>query len=193
MIEINLLPEELRHKTKGKKTGPGIETKHLLYIVPFIFGVLICAHFYLAVANIIKSQQFRILNNKWQSLESQRSMLESFKKENAVLSQDTSAIQEMVGKRVDWSEKLNKLSLDLPSGVWFNELSISAKDFMLYGSAVSLQKQEMNLIKGFMDNLRNDKSFFKDFNNLDLSSVQRKTVGGYEIVDFIFTGTLKSR
>jgi len=177
MIEINLLPEELKAKPKSKKTGVGLQPKQILSLIPFIFGILICMH----------------LNNKWQKFEPQRKILDGFSKEYALLSEDALASQQFVGQRINWSEKLNNLSLKLPSGVWLNEIIVSQKDFIVRGSVVSLKAEEMNLIKIFIDSLKNNTAFIKDFDSLELGSVQRRTVGGYDIVDFNLAGNLKPR
>lgn len=193
MIEINLLPEELKAKPKAKKFGVGIEIKYFLYLIPFIIGLLICVHIYLAILNITKNSQLRSLNNKWQELQPQRKILEDFNKEYAILSEDAAAIQQLTKQRINWAEKLNKLSVNLPSGIWFNEISISSGNFILQGSVVSLQKEELSLINKLIDSLKNDTAFFKDFGNLELSSVQKKIIGGYDIADFVLQGTLKSK
>jgi len=189
MIEINLLPEEL----KLKRRGVNVQANYFIYAVPLILGILVCMHIFLAVVTINKNSQLRTLNNKWRSLEPQRKVLENFNNEYAIVSEDSKAIQRLTEQRINWAQSLNKLSLDLPSGVWFNELSISYGDFMLSGSVVSLQKEEMGLINKFIYNLKNEPVFFKGFNNLELSSVQRKTIGGYDILDFVLEGILKSK
>jgi hypothetical protein len=51
----------------------------------------------------------------------------------------------------------------------------------------------MNLIKAFMDNLKQENVFIRDFNNLELGTVQRRTIGGYEIADFSLSGTLRQK
>lgn len=191
MIEINLLPEELR--VKAQKTMPGTPPTQILYFIPFIFGLLIIIHIYLVGLFIIKSSQLNALNNRWQNLAPQRKSLEDLRKEYALLSTDVKVIQQLFKQRINWSEKLNNLSLNLPNGIWFNEISISPKDFNLKASVVSLTREEMGLINEFIRNLKNDATFFKDFNNLELSSVQRKVIGGYETIDFILQGTLKSK
>lgn len=192
MIEINLLPPEL--KTKSKITDRvRIESKYIVYLIGLVFAILIATHIYLAAVNIIRSCQFSVLNNKWQRLEPQRKILEGFKQEYRALSEDARIVQQWTQQRINWAEKLNKLSLNLPSGVWFNEVSLSNKEFTLSGSTVSLEKKEMGLINKFLDNLKKDAVFSKDFNNLELSSVEMGTTGGYDIVSFILTGTLKNR
>jgi len=194
MIEINLLPQELKTGPQSKKIGIiGPNPRQVLSIIALIFGILLCIHLYLFAVTIFKSSQFNILNNRWQKFEPQRKTLEGFNKEYALLSEDALASQQLLEQRIAWSGKLNKLSLALPSGIWFSEISLSPKDFTLKGSIVSLQSQEMNLIKIFMDNLKKDTVFFKDFSNLELGSVKRKTIGSYDIVDFILTGILKTK
>jgi Tfp pilus assembly protein PilN len=147
-------------------------------------------HVFLAAAGLFKSYQLKVLNNKWNKLAPQREMLKNLTKEYEVLSADARIIQQLNLRRLNWAEKVNKLSLDLPAGIWFNELSFSRKDFILKGSVISLQKEEMNLVNKFIYNLKKDVAFFKDFSNLELSSVQIRTVGGYDIFDFVLAGKL---
>lgn len=188
MIEINLLPEKLRTKAGAKF---GIDLTAIPNFIPIIVGVLIFIHLYLGAVSIIRNRQLRLLKHKWEELEPHRKTLDSLKEESIMLSQDALAIQRLAGARIIWSEKLNKLSLNLPNGIWFNELSVSSGELLLEGSVVSLEKEEVNLVNKFIDNLKNDSAFFKDFNNIELSSVQRKTIGGYEVVDFLLLCALK--
>ena len=198
MIEINLLPEELKTKTKSKKpaaaAGPFIfEAKYILYIIPLVFGILICVHIYLGLAYFVNTGQLRQLNNKWQGFAPQRKELAVFNTEYAAISEDAKAIQQISQSRINWAQKLNLLSLGLPSGVWYNEISITANDLILQGSVVALQKEELTLINKLISNLKNDPVFFNNFNNLELSSVQKKTLGAYDIADFVLQGALKSK
>ena len=187
MIEINLLPEAL----KAKKIGIGrIEARHLLYAMPLCLGVLLCAHLYLGIMGIISNSRLKALQNKWQALEPERKALEKYKQEYELPGTDVAMTRRALEERLNWSEKLNRISMNLPSGIWLNELSISSSGFILRGSAVSLTGQEVDLIKGFIDNLKNDTGFFKGFLGLELSSTVRKTIGSYEIIDFLLTGKL---
>ncbi len=189
MIEINLLPEELKPKTR--KIGKvSIKSKSFLYLFPLVFAVLILVHICLAAGAIVKISQFSILNNKWKKLQPQRELLNNLKKEYDVLASTAKLIEELNSRRNNWSEKLNRLSLDLPSGIWFNEITVSQKEFVLKASAVSLQKEEMSLINKFIESLKNNTAFTRGFNNLELSSVQRKSIVGYDVVDFILTAKL---
>lgn len=190
MIEINLLPQKL--KTKSKRFDlESLESKHLLCFILLSFCVLICLHIYLVALSIAKNYQFHRLNRQWHNLTPQLEILEVFKQEHAAISADAKLIQRLMLGRINWAEKLNKLSSHLPSGVWFNELALNQKDFILKAQVISLQKEELNLINQFITELKNDTGFFKDFNVLELTSVQRKTIAGYDTIDFILQGRLK--
>jgi Tfp pilus assembly protein PilN len=196
MIKINLLPEELIIKAKAHKPdGPGFkfEKRYIVYAVPMVLVLLILIHLFLGVTLVMKNAQLNSLNKKWKDLEAPRSALGSFQDARSMLTQDASLIQQLSKQRVNWASKLNKMSLNLPSGVWFTDLTVNQKDFLLRGSVISLQKEEIGLIDKFMDALREDPVFFADFNSLEVGQVLKKQVGGYEIADFTIKGTLKQK
>ena len=193
MIEINLLPEELKLKTKKKVSFnfSNIDQKKLIYLVPVVFGILILIHVCLAGLTIIASVRLGNLNRQWVKLEPERKKLESFQKESNISSADGQFLQQLSVQRVNWAEKLNSLSLSLPSGIWFEEMLISDKAFSLRGSIISLAKEEMNIVNRFIENLKNDPKFFKDFNSLELGSINRRQIKSYDIMDFVLEGNIK--
>lgn len=187
MIEINFLPHEL--KSKSRKQGN--REAYIRYFILLGLGLLVCTHLYLTITDIFKYYRFRVLDNKWKKLAPQRKITDDLKKEYELLSADAQAVQQLTSQRINFSEKLNKLSLSLPSGIWFSELVFTSQEFNLKGSVISLQKEELGLINKFIVNLKNEKSFFSRFDNLELGSVQRRIIGGYEVIDFVLTGKLK--
>ncbi len=189
MIEINLLPPEL--KTTAKKMT--IQENYLLYIIPGLIGIIIFIHLFLGLSVAIKKIQLGALSKKWNSLESQRKTLEDLQGGHDISHSESRVIQQAMAKRINWAKKLNKLSLKLPLGVWFNEITVSPKNFILKGSVISLQQEEMNSINKFIENLKSDTDFLNDFNSLELGPIQRRTVGGYDIVDFILSGSPKAK
>jgi Tfp pilus assembly protein PilN len=198
MIKINLLPEELRDKVikpvkpavaVSSATKPGL--KELILVIPLVFVLLIIGHIVFVFLGMAQSSQLNALKGRWERMAPERKALENFNSEYALLSDDSREMQRLLNDRVNWAEKLNKLSLVLPSGVWFNVILATNKDFSLGGSVVSLDKQEVSLLKQLIDSLKNDPSFFKDFNTLELGSIQKRTIGKFEVTDFTLIGTLK--
>lgn len=162
-----------------------------LLISVFTLTLLLCLHLFLAFAFMIKNGQLRKLNNKWRTLQTQRMAWDEFNKEYAIMSDDALMIRKLADQRINWAQILNKLSLNLPSGIWFNELSLASGELTLQGSVISLEKEEIGSIKKFIDNLKSDAAFFKGFNKIELFSAKARALGGYEIFDFVLTGSLK--
>jgi len=160
-------------------------------VVPAVFAILICAHLLFGAMAIIKQAQLSALNKKLQSMEPERKALEEFNKEYAVSSQDASLLKPFMEQRINWSQKLNRLSLDLPSGIWFTDISINAKELNIRGSVVSSEKLEMSLIKKFIDTLKEDSVFYKEFVAFDLGPIQSKPIAGNEVANFTLKGVLK--
>jgi Tfp pilus assembly protein PilN len=200
MIEINLLPEELRKKViKPKKAesikapATGLELKHSILLIPLILLVLILLHTFFGFTGLMKSGQTRTFTAKLTTLQPQRKELESFNSQYKLAAEDTDAIQQLIRERIFWSEKLNKLSLNLPSGVWFNSLFVNSKELILRSSAVSLSKEELSLIKQLIDSLKTDTEFFKDFLSLEMGSAEKRVLGTYDVTDFTLVGKVKAR
>ncbi len=201
MIEINLLPEELRVKAKSRnleqaasKTGTGRNQDRLfIYAAALLLGIFILAHLFFAVRAIFENGRLVSLGRKWARMAPQKKTFDEFNKEFSLVSQDAGITRGLTSQRVLWAEKLNKLSLNLPAGVWFNDIAINNKNITIRGSVISLQKEEVSLINKLLDNLKEDTDFAKDFSVFELSSVQERSIGGYDIADFVLVGVLRTK
>ena len=201
MIQINLLPEELKIKTKGRILDQGIVKSQLaliqervfIYAIPVMLVLFILLHFYFAVLLISKNRQWVALNRKWLDLAVQKKSVDEFNQEFSVTSQDASLLAQLSRQRILWAQKLNALSLHLPAGVWFNDILFNNNNLTIRGSVISLQKKEISLINKLLDNLKADAEFSKDFSSFELNNVQNRSLGGYDIADFVLVGALKPR
>lgn len=187
MIEINLLPKE----AKAKKVQATTQAGYFIYIVISVFAVLLCVHLYFLILGISRNIALGNLRKTWNQFKPQRDAVASFKKENDLLLGQDKIMDKLLAQRPAWAPKLNKLSLHLPSGVWCNELQITDKRFILKGSTLSLQKEEITTINKFIDNMKNDEHFLNALARIELTSTQRRALAGYEIIDFILEGELK--
>jgi len=191
MIEINLLPGELKVQKKQNPPAAAPDLRRFLYIIPAIIALIIILHIYLAVLTIGRNNLLQALSKKWEAAAPQRKELEDFNKKYAEMSEDIEAIRGLGEKRIEWAQKLDRLSADLPAGIWFRALVLKPGQFSLEGSVISLQKEEMNRVKEFIENLKQDGYFFKEFDNLELSSVERRALGSYDIIDFVLSAKVK--
>jgi len=178
MIEINLLPEELKIVKKEKKI-PSLSQQQLMPLLLVLVGVLLLVHVVLGALQLAKTLQAA-------SLQRQLKVLGVQKQELSASSDSISAVQ-LAQRVIPWSQKLHALSLSLPSGMWFNELNVSRGTLKIWGSVVSLKKEEMALITGFLETLKKNPSFVKNFSGLELGTLTRRTLGGFEIIDFVLT------
>lgn len=190
MIKINLLPEELKTKT-NKANKESINPAQFIYVIPVAVACLLIAHVYLFIVVAFKGVQLNMLNSRWKELEPRRKAADVFKQEYQSLSEDTKLMQQLIKARINASMLLNRLSLDLPGGIWFNELSLSNKELVIHGSVVSFKKEEIGQINKFIDNLKQDSGFFSEFDKIELGAMQARTIAGYEVVDFTISGALK--
>lgn len=189
MIEINLLPSELR--SKAKKIEAAGKPQYALLAIPAIAAILVIIHIVLLVIAGTKGYQLASLSITWKKLEPQRKSVELLKEQYNAYSADAKLITQIWQQSYNWSQKLNRLSLNLPSGLWFNEITVKNKDVVLQGSVISLQREEVGLISKFLERLKNDSAFFKDFTSLNLGPLKRREVGSFEIIDFTLNGTIK--
>jgi Tfp pilus assembly protein PilN len=188
MIEINLLPDELKARNKrAEQTGIPV----YLVIVPALVGVMLLVHLGAGVIQGVKAWQLGTLKGKWNTLEAKRKEVEAFKQQSLSQSKDVTAIQGLLNRRIAWSQKLNRLSLDLHPGVWFTDILVNPNAFILKGSVVSLNKDEFAAINTFLSTLKSDAAFFKNFTQLELGPVKRKSMGEYEVFDFVLNGAVK--
>ena len=155
--------------------------KKVFYAVPVLVGIIVCVHLYCVVAQVSASMQLAALSKKWRALEPQRQNLTGFKSTYEAGSQDEKMIQDLAGQSLRWSKKLNRLSLDLPSGIWLSELSGSPFQMVAKCSVVSPENEEVEMINKFITALRNDSDFFGDFLDFDLGSVQKRIIGDFMI------------
>jgi len=197
MIEINLLPEELRSKvarpdrpvSAGGPVKRGV--KLLTLIISLGLALLVVTHIFIVFLDMGRSMRLNALKGKWEKALPQRKALEEFNTGHSLLLGDSQSMQRLLTERIIWSEKLNRISLSLPEGVWLEYLSVSGKEFYLRGKAVSAEKKEVSLIRDFIDEIKGKPGFIKNFNSLELTSIQKGVIGAYEVADFSLTGSLR--
>jgi hypothetical protein len=187
MIEINLLPDDLKIKKQASQPS---QFDNLVYLIPVILVVVIFVHLYLGFVFMTRSQVLAGLERSWRTLEPQRNEVLGMKSEINAESSDAKVVKGYMSARVLLAPKLNKLSLDLQPGIWFNDITFNRSSLFVKASIVSLKMDEMDVINTFLEGLKNDRDFNADFSSVEVGAVQRKTVGSYDVVDFVLTATV---
>ncbi len=186
MIEINLLPEEMRKK-RGLSFRLDIETMGKVKFLAggLVLGALIFLIVILSIGSSLRKKQVMRLMLEEQNISAQRSDVEALNKELAVLKTKMGVLGQLTSRGFLWAQKLNELSdMTLP-GIWFTRIHTdSGQRFIIEGSVISKKEKAMAAVGKFMKNIRENKRFFKDFRDIKLENVQRKTIDKRDVVGF---------
>lgn len=179
-MQINLLPDQLKKKIAVSL----IRDLKKLFLHFFIFWLALglVSFFFGLKINGFKKRLAKI-EDEWNltvPLLKQRDELTKRKQE---LDKFLAFIKQNLRKGILWSEKLTGLSDIVPQEVWFNEFSLTKKkekagesvSLVMLGSVSYLATDEemLNKINDFIEAVKKDKSFFKDFQNLSISDIQK--------------------
>ena len=127
MIDINLLPEEL--KKRGARTAPKMDIAHTdLGKLPVVnigvaaVAVVISAQIAVFVVGILGSTVLNSLESSCNKILPKKRETELLRAEVASMSRKVSAIDELMVKRFSWTRKLNDLSDSVTPGIWLTQL-----------------------------------------------------------------------
>jgi len=187
MIEINLLPEELRKKRREIKVISEISKAIILRIIVIVFFI----HLGLGLLTLIRLINLHRLNRIWSEFGGKREEFDNLRKEMETLEKIKLDLNKLAGIKILWSKKLNIISDKIPKGIWLREIFCSKDKFKIEASCVSKKLDKTERIRNFLENLRKDSDFSKDFRSLELESVTRKSIKGQEILDFTLSGEIK--
>lgn len=131
MIEINLLPEELR-KRRHISSFRGASSVSIgklpwIRIMIFIVAVLIAAHAVLFLSGLALGSIFKSLEYNYKKILPEKKEAEQFKTDISNMSKKISAIDELMVKRFSWARKLNDLSNSVTAGIWLTQLGYDEK------------------------------------------------------------------
>jgi len=119
MIELNLLPEELQKKRKTIEL-PDIP---IIPIAAAFLGTMIIVQLFLGGLIFFNERRLATLEKKWTILEPEKLELDKLKKKILLASAKGRAIDELMEKRISWSQLLNEISNSLIRSIWLTELT----------------------------------------------------------------------
>jgi len=210
MIELNLLPQELRKKKRKKIELPEIP---IIPIAIGFVGILVVIQLLILGLIFISNAQVGRLDKEWQGLAPKKSELDGIKQNISNTDKKIKAIEDLIEKRTSWSRIMNELSNSLTANIWLNELSYdervdvaasklrkrssakkssSSKDkqsrtgiLRLSGSAAGRGEEATTYIARFITSLKDNEDFFEDFEDIELISIKKGSVAGQDVMNFI--------
>ena len=187
MIEINLVPPQLRKQTKGKMLLGHfkIPMEVIIGILGGVIFLLVFVHFILFFINFYQIAAYKNLQSQWEKIAPEKKAVDIVLTKLRQLQGDTKALEEItVQKQNNWSQKWNLLSDFLPKGVWLTNLDLKDDVFIVAGSSLSRQQKDISSVNAFTSSLKDSQEFMKFFADMELGSIQRRQLGTIDIVDF---------
>ncbi len=185
MIEINLLPKGLR------KTEKRVDLPCKAYVILFVIFLLFL-HVVLFSLFLYKNIQVASFTHTWNGLAPKSKDSSQMREKIKVLEVDVASMKKIFARRVVLTELFSSLNNAIPKGLWLERLSYSEEGLVLQGSVVSLSQNEMTIIGKFLQELKSSDVFSSVFSKIELSSVQRRMIKTYDVVDFVLVGELKN-
>lgn len=184
MIEINLLPQELRKRQINQFTLP---KKYLNSALLLVIAVIAITHILIQGLIVSKGLMYASAEKRMRSIQPQKQIVEEMR--SAVQKYKTleDISSRLSRQRLAIAPVLNYTAHSIPQGVWLTQLSLTKEGWELRGSCVSAAGSEMAQIGKFLQALKQDAQMRSVFAKLELASVQRKKVGPTEVVEFIIS------
>ncbi len=188
MIDINLVPENLRkkHKTAVIPTVTfNLPSEATIGLIGGLVVLLIIVDLSLLTITCKKIAQKKKLDKEWEELLPDKWKAERMSNELRSLQGKKTAMEKITkGQRILWAPKLNTISDSIPQGLWLHRIALEQGVLTIEGSAVSKIADEMMSVGNFTSHLKNQKYFVDRLQNLEVGSIQRRRIGAVEISDF---------
>ena len=194
MIEINLLPPELKKKRESKILGGkfNLPPEVMIGLGGGMVAFLIIVHILLMLTNIARLAQYKSLKKEWDRMLPHKGEADNVVKELRNLQAKLKSIDQVSGQELYlWCQKLNIISDSIPRGLWLRKVSLNVHNLLIEGSAISKKDQERVNIHAFASNLKKEEKFMNSLTNLELGSIQRRNINKIEIADFVMTAKTK--
>ena len=186
MIEINLLPEEMRKTKANNPFKLDLEMDKVKFLAGGVaIGVLVLLTIIPLAGSSVRKKQIMNLVRKEALIGPQSLKVQAVEKELSILKAKMAVLDEIARRKFSLAMKLNELSDMVLPGIWFTSISEDSDEGVkIEGSVISKKEKAMASVGKFINDIRGHASFFKDFTDIKLESVQRKSVDGRDVVDF---------
>ena len=200
MIELNLLPKELRRKEKRQL--PCIK---VVPIAAGIVGALIALHVVLVIFSFGSSLSFKRSTARWEELRPQKEQTERTAAEVADIEKKMNAVRKIASPPLDWVRMLGGLNEAVIPNVWLFEFKPGAsrgarqdkfsgvpKYIEISGYALGKSEVATSHVAKFINSLKKTADFSDYFDEIELEAVNSKVIAGEEAMVFKLTCTVKS-
>jgi len=193
MIELNLLPKELRVARK-KINMPEIP---ILPVASCVLALVMLLHVSALLATKFKLGTMRRVEIKWKEMQPAKTDAEKLSDEIDGLERRLKVTRDIATPPIDWAELLSGLNQAMIPNVWLSEFkpvlqSVKGSGKKQSGitsklelSGYALGKEAATSIVGkFIDSLKQNEDFSKYFKEIELSGIRNQKFEGEEVMSF---------
>ncbi|OGX24214.1 MAG: hypothetical protein A3J51_01445 [Omnitrophica WOR_2 bacterium RIFCSPHIGHO2_02_FULL_45_21] len=191
ILEINLLPEELRKKRRAFRPKLSVDSLRKI-LGPAIAG-FVFIHLLIPVVTFSQKLSLGRAKKAFLDIQPQKEKLDEIRNQLKGFGNLDELFKRMRGQRSGIAPQLNIISDYLPQGIWLSGLSVSKSAWEIKGSCIFGTEGEMAQIGKFLQALKSDARLDKDFASLELVSVERRKLGTTELADFILGSKTKGK
>ncbi len=214
MIEINLLPEELRRARSREKVfslnairetfaSPDFKLGHL---AAWLAAFLLFFQSIVMVSQILSRVRLNVLKAGYSKMSQKKQGVDSMKAEIESIARKAPSIDSVLRRDFSWTQKLNALSDSVTSGIWLTELSYNEtpkedkepgkqakalkakktleRSLTLSGYAYTAGEDPTASIGKFINALKANKNFYDGFGNISVESIKGDKFETQEVMSF---------
>ena len=190
MIQINLLPDELKKK---KRKAFDWKKFPLLPILITIFLGVVFFHFLIIGVTVLTGMQRSRIQAEWKKFEPEKNKFDKLKQDVAELNNIVHVVEALTEYRILWAKALNELSDSVPSNVWLSSLYFDERGdlslLVLEGYASSASEEGASYVARFIKLLEDNSVINMLCSEIELGSMKQSLIDGKEVMYFTLTCT----
>ncbi|MFH1877573.1 MAG: hypothetical protein ABH883_02050 [Candidatus Omnitrophota bacterium] len=201
MIELNLLPKELRkNKARRKKKSAQIT----------VFPIAVIALCFIVVVHILLGLMLRNnerlsaqLEAKWQEMQPQKEKTEAIARQISELQKRLAVVKKISRPEFDLTKLLTGINESVISNIWLSDFDLKyaskgpgraasmPQSLFLTGYALGKSGIGLSTAGKFMDELKRNKILSEYLEEFELQNIENTAISGEEVVRFRLIGQFK--
>ena len=194
MIELNLLPDEMKAKKKKMMELQEINLPFVPITVGFI-ACLIAIHILLIGYTGLQKNTLSKVNREWEAMAPGQKELNELRGRVRQIEAKVTAIDELTKNRVTWASVLNEIRDTIIQNVWISDISLQRqgdqKVLVIEGYVAGSSGEATSTVGKFLHALKGNAKFSSYFRDVKLDGIRSSIVMTYEVMRYRITAPLK--
>ncbi|MBU1083802.1 MAG: hypothetical protein ABIG55_00410 [Candidatus Omnitrophota bacterium] len=196
MIELNLLPKELR---KTRKISVELSDIPVVRIAVALFALLLAVHISIVLLSGRSKGELDVLTLEWGQMQPQRDLIGKLTRETGEAEKRLKVIRGIAELGLDWSDLLRGLNDAVIPKVWLSEFEVKfdnadtkggVKEKLpvsvgITGYALGNSQEATSIVARFITSLKNNPDFAEPFKEIELHNMRAQEVAGKEAMRFM--------